>query len=709
MRQNIQVGGRRSSAGRSAPHQDASMPSLAHNRSRNCIIDPCYSATRLWPRPDLGRGAPWCYGPGQLEAWRLLLVRARGWRDCTGPFHPGPFAAPQYAVTFRRRLDLQRVPRRCLIAIRAVGSLQLVVGNRTRLHRPDSDTVHRLDLAPFLAVGTVELRVICAGTGEPPALRIAAGPFATGVGWEWSCDGMHWQPAVCQPATASGLPPHRVDEPVVALESVGRDGDVWDFGRELLARVVVRGGRPVRLTAGESPAEVRHAPRGDHEQRFDLVRRGEATVSDANLALRYVRVEGAAKATVTAEASFHPVRYRGAFACSDKRLDAIWMRSAYTLRLCMQDFLLDGLKRDRMPWVGDLALSALADAYTFADGAIVRRTLTALYGRGIADCHLNGIVDYSLWWPIALDLHRLHIGEHPEIAGLWPQARELLAGLERRCDDDGLIRAEAGDWVFIDWVELRKDGISTAVQVLWRWALAAFARLALAAGDPATAARAGSLGRRVQRGLARAWTAQGYRMLVDRETPPCRHATFLASLAGVLPSGGRAAARRLLAGEHRPAVGTPYMAAFQAAALIDLDAVPEALAQIRTTWGGMLDAGATTCWEAFNAEESGDQHLAFYGRPFGRSLCHAWGSGPAALLPGWILGIRPLAPGWTRAAVAPRLADLAWACATVPTPLGDLEVCAENGRCSVRVPAGMSLELGGRTWQGPVRAEWVPQ
>jgi hypothetical protein len=172
----------------------------------------------------------------------------------------------------------------------------------------------------------------------------------------------------------------------------------------------------------------------------------------------------------------------------------------------------------------------------------------------------------------------------------------------------------------------------------------------------------------------------------------------------MLPRGGRATARGTLAGDAALAVGTPFMGALQAAALGRLGGTEPALAQIRAAWGGMLDLGATAFWEAFDPAQQGDQHLAFYGRPFGKSLCHAWGSGPAALLPELLLGVRPLAAGWTRIAVAPRLCGLAWAAATVPTPLGDLEVEARaDGGVALRVPDGAVVEHAGRTWRGRVR------
>ena len=56
------------------------------------------------------------------------------------------------------------------------------------------------------------------------------------------------------------------------------------------------------------------------------------------------------------------------------------------------------------------------------------------------------------------------------------------------------------------------------------------------------------------------------------------------------------------------------------------------------------------------------------GAPFGRSRCHAWAAGPAAILPEAVLGLRPLDDGWSRFTVRPDLGDLEWAAAVVPAP-----------------------------------------
>ena len=68
-------------------------------------------------------------------------------------------------------------------------------------------------------------------------------------------------------------------------------------------------------------------------------------------------------------------------------------------------------------------------------------------------------------------------------------------------------------------------------------------------------------------------------------------------------------------------------------ALIRCGRKADARRLVEKVWGGMLDAGATSFWEGFDANEKGDEMWRFYGRPYGKSLCHAWSSAPVFLLP----------------------------------------------------------------------------
>ena len=60
------------------------------------------------------------------------------------------------------------------------------------------------------------------------------------------------------------------------------------------------------------------------------------------------------------------------------------------------------------------------------------------------------------------------------------------------------------------------------------------------------------------------------------------------------------------------------------------------------------------------------------------SYCHGWGAGPVVQLPAYILGIRPVAPGWKEIEIIPQSGGLQWAEGTVPTAFGDIYVKWKN-------------------------------
>jgi hypothetical protein len=171
-------------------------------------------------------------------------------------------------------------------------------------------------------------------------------------------------------------------------------------------------------------------------------------------------------------------------------------------------------------------------------------------------------------------------------------------------------------------------------------------------------------------------------------------------LAGLNGADDRGVRDLLLSTER---AGTPFMTGFLLRALIEVGEPEAAVHRIHDLWGGMLDAGARSFWEEFGDDGA---PYAMYERPFGKSLCHAWSSGPAALLPDAVLGLRPLADGWSRFTVAPRLGSLEWAEARVPAPAGDIVATARDGVVTVEVPAGATLVTDAGEHSGPASVRW---
>ena len=121
-------------------------------------------------------------------------------------------------------------------------------------------------------------------------------------------------------------------------------------------------------------------------------------------------------------------------------------------------------------------------------------------------------------------------------------------------------------------------------------------------------------------------------------------------------------------------ISTPYMRFYELEALCAMGEQKAVMKEMKDYWGGMIREGATSFWEKYNPTDKGTQHLAMYGRPYGKSLCHAWGASPIYLLGKYYLGIQPVEAGYSEFAIAPNLGGMKWMEGTVPTPKGEIKL-----------------------------------
>ncbi len=676
--------------------------SRAHQLSKKYIIDPAYKSEVTFPLSQVIKGANWIYGYAELQCYRLDKMRKDVVEAKLKVGYPGEYHRPYTKATFIYQVETP-VPLGVLAFYTNAAAKIRINGNETSLEKT-SDGGQKVILASETLVTQIELEL--STDEEPPCLLIKDGPFNTSKsGWKWKAGAEKLQAPEQFAQLKDGIFPHKSQVAETKVKPIKIQAGVSDFGRELLAYVYLESGSKPVIAVGESLMEAnQHVTDKSLEQTMELISLSNGKWrSKVPLAFRYLKVTAGTVKSVYAGALFHSARYHGAFACSDSLLNRIWMNSAYTLRLCMNDFLVDGIKRDRLPWAGDLAMSMMVNAYTFGDATPVKNSLTVLNRAGIKKQDINGIIDYDLWWLISERQYQLYYKDSEHLKRQWPRIKETMEILAAKCDSLGFIDVKNTKWLFIDWVKVNKN---SSLQVLWWWAQQSYADLAKRVGDEHTAraweATSGSLKKKL---FQYGWNEKQGSWMDDIYQPkdPSRHANILAVVSGLSGPEDYGKIAGILLNKKVSAVGTPYMSGFEALALARTGKMEPALHSVTEIWGGMLSPpGTTTFWEAYSADEKKDEMYSFYGRPFGKSLCHAWSSGPAAVLPYIILGLHPSTDGWKNFEINPDLGKLSWVSAAVPTPQGNIVVDIADRVMTLTVPDGCTANWKKEIFKGPL-------
>lgn len=464
-----------------------------------------------------------------------------------------------------------------------------------------------------------------------------------------------------------------------------------DFGRELHGGIridcpTIDPKQPARFRVrfGESAAEAMGIPDQDHtihSQETLVPWMGHTEIG--NTGFRFVRLDllepraTVTLASVKAVFLYRPLEYRGSFKCSDERLNRIWDVGAYTVHLCMQDHVWDGIKRDRLVWIGDMHPETMVINTVFGGVDVVPESLDYVRKRTPLPGWMNGIGSYSLWWILChRDWHRYH----GNLAYLREQRSYLLGLLEQvrsNVEADG--KEKLGGHRFLEWPTSRdQTAIDAGLQALVVLALRAGAELCELLDEGEAAAQAKSAADR----------AASYR----RAPSASKQANALAVLAGMADAG--AVNQRILSQDPYSGLSTFY-GYYVLQARAQAGDYQGCLDLIRNYWGGMLDRGATTFWEGFELEWLRDSGRIDELTPAGKkdlhadygdycyvglrhSLCHGWAAGPTAWLTEHVLGLAPAEPGFARVRVSPHLGDLQHAEGALPTPHGLLKVRHEK-------------------------------
>lgn len=494
-----------------------------------------------------------------------------------------------------------------------------------------------------------------------------------------------------------------------------RPAFLLDFGKEIhggiqLVTGMYPGNKPVKLrirfgesvTEAMSDIEPNQNATNDHAMRDMIVEVPWLGVFEVgNTGFRFVRIDVVEAdihfqlKEVNAAFVFRDIPYLGSFNSSDSLLNEIWKTGAYTVHLNMQDYLWDGIKRDRLVWVGDMHPEVSTIMAVFGNNNVVSKSLDLSRDITPIPQWMNGISTYSMWWVI---IHRDWYYHNGDLEYLKQQREYLLQFLPHLLSKIGKDNKETLDGNrFLDWPSSEnKKGVDAGLQAMMVWALNAGSEICDIIGER-------SMAKECREGVSR------LKKYVP-EPNQSKQAAALMSIADLWPA--QKANTEVIAKDGVKDFSTFY-GYYMLQAMAKAGDYQGAIDAIRTYWGAMLNLGATTFWEDFNMDWVKDaariDELPVSGKKdihgdygaycyvgFRHSLCHGWASGPTPWLTEHVLGISVVEPGGKTIRVVPNLGDLQFAEGTFPTPSGIVKVRHEkqaNGEAKTEIdaPAGVKI------------------
>ena len=502
---------------------------------------------------------------------------------------------------------------------------------------------------------------------------------------------------------------------------------IFDFGKELVggARILTfltgqreGKGRTVRLRFGESVSETcseigeHYATTNklgfatnDHSNRdFYVDLQDFSDMRFAQTGFRFLRIDTVGDdceimlKSVVAASETDTREQLGFFSCDDQLVNDIFDTAAHTIRLCLQNgYFWDGIKRDRLVWIGDLYPEMRAAQCIFGDVPETLNSLQFVMDQSPLPAWMNGIAAYSLWWLCILAQEYTVNGNKEVFNAYLPYTNELLKVFSDYVTEDGQI---AMDWNFIDWptnygegqpIEKKEDS-RTGVAYLARVTMQKIIPMLQEFGQDTAVAE--DILRRLLQSTAQ---VKKYKQIAG-----------LGAWSGDVSENNK---KVLLEGEAKGlSTFMSYPILKGVAAYGEYEA---ALSMMKEYYGGMLSVGATSFWEDFDldwlencfridempVEGKVDIHGdkgAFCYLGFRHSLCHGWSAGVIPYLYETVVGVEQIGAGEKAFRITPHMSGLKHVKASYPTKFGNIEIehtLQADGSVKTNVTAPKEVEI----------------
>lgn len=384
--------------------------------------------------------------------------------------------------------------------------------------------------------------------------------------------------------------------------------------------------------------------------------------------------------------------YIGSFECNDELLNEIWRVGAYTVHLNMNYYLWDGVKRDRLVWIGDMHPETSTINAVFGNDECVKNSLEMIKDETPSGSWMNRVPTYSMWWIIIqYDLY-MHWGDFEYLKKQKYYITAIIDNLAVWIDNEYETDLKLGK--FVDWSSRNQDCELDGIKAIICMALNGAEKMLRMLGADVSAEKC----------------KEYFKKLCDENESGIEPNNRIAALTVLSGRISEAAKNKVLATTENEM--SCFMGYYILLALAKLGKHEKAIELIKNYWGAMIKLGGTTFWEEFRPEwtknaaridEIAPQSKVDIHGTYGEhcynqyrlSLCHGWASGPTPFLSEQIGGIEILEPSCKKMRIKPNGAGLEWFNISYPTPYGIVKIRYENikGEEKILVDAPEEIEI----------------
>ncbi|KAF2208087.1 glycoside hydrolase family 78 protein [Cercospora zeae-maydis SCOH1-5] len=351
--------------------------------------------------------------------------------------------------------------------------------------------------------------------------------------------------------------------------------------------------------------------------------------------------------------------------------------------------LVDGAKRDRLVWAGDMAIAVPAIIVSYDDLVSVANSLDSLFQRqnesGLlpyAGAPFPSVVSftYHLYTLIGVADYYLYSGEVEYARNKWPDYKRAINWSLSNIDSTGLMNVTSPN----DWLRFGMGGHNIEANAILYYTLQQTILLGEALNeDPALLSNWSSTAATIKTAANELLWNEELGLFVDNETttlaPQDGNSWAVVSNLTLSSSQTQRISNSLSsrwgqygapAPEATDAI-SPFISGFELQAHMLANNASAALDLVRLQWGFMLDDPRmtnSTFIEGYS--QTGELHYAPYTNDPRVSHAHGWATGPTSTLTFYVAGIHILSAGGKTWELSPRLGGLRFVDAGFETVVG---------------------------------------